>query len=194
MPSYKQYTDTELLHLLKDDNVDAFSEIYFRHAEHMYRQTYKALRNREEAQDIIQNIFTSLWKKRAEINISNLAAYLFIANRNQLIKIIAHKKITSDYFSWLQTVIDEELTTADSVIREKQLQELIEQEVSKLPSKMRVVFNLSRKAHLSHKEIAVKLDLSEATVKTQVKNALKILRTKLKPFFSLILLLSSFLF
>jgi len=48
-----------------------------------------------------------------------------------------------------------------------------------LPPKMKTVFELSRKANLSHKEIATQLDLSESTVKKHVNNALKILRGKL---------------
>jgi len=59
------------------------------------------------------------------------------------------------------------------------LEVLIEKEIACLPSKMRQVFELSRKANLSHKQIATQLDLSEKTVKNQVNNALKVLKLKL---------------
>ena len=194
MSSYKLYTDSELIHLLRADDRIAFSEIYVRYGERLYKQAYHVLRNREDAKDIVQDIFTSLWNKRAELQINNFAGYLYIANRNQVIKLMAHKKISSVYFDWLQTMAGEEVDIADHAIQEKQLQELVEGEVGKLPSKMRLVFNLSRKAHLSHKEIATKLHLSEATVKTQVKNALRILRSKLEAFLYVILLLLYWLF
>lgn len=189
MSSYKRYTDNELIHLLKEDDTAAFSEIYARYAEILYKNCYKALKDREESKDITQDIFTSLWNKRNDLKINNLAGYLYIATRNQIIKVMAHKKITSNYFTWLQTVIRENWSITDNVIREKQLHELIESEINKLPSKMRKVFNLSRKSHLSHKEIAIKLQLSEATVKTQVRNALKILKSKLQAFLHIIFLL-----
>jgi RNA polymerase sigma-70 factor (ECF subfamily) len=194
MSSYKLYTDSELIHLLRADDRTAFSEIYVRYGERLYKQAYHVLKNREDAKDIVQDIFTSLWNKRAELQINNLAGYLYIANRNQVIKLIAHKKISSVYFDWLQTMTEEGADIADHAIQEKQLQELVEGEVGKLPSKMRLVFNLSRKAHLSHKEIAAKLHLSEATVKTQVKNALRILRSKLEAFLYAILFLFYWLF
>ncbi|HWV74606.1 MAG TPA: RNA polymerase sigma-70 factor [Pseudosphingobacterium sp.] len=194
MSSYKLYTDSELIHLLRADDRTAFSEIYVRYGERLYKQAYHVLRNREDAKDIVQDIFTSLWNKRAELQINNLAGYLYIANRNQVIKLIAHKKISSVYFDWLQTMTEEGADITDHAIQEKQLQELVDGEVRKLPSKMRLVFNLSRKAHLSHKEIAAKLHLSEATVKTQVKNALRILRSKLEAFLYAILFLFYWLF
>jgi RNA polymerase sigma-70 factor, ECF subfamily len=194
MSSYKLYTDSELIHLLRADDTTAFSEIYVRYGERLYKQAYHVLRNREDARDIVQDIFTSLWNKRVELQINNLAGYLYIANRNQVIKLMTHKKISSVYFDWLQTMTDDGVDIADHAIQEKQLQELVEGEVGKLPSKMQLVFNLSRKAHLSHKEIAAKLHLSEATVKTQVKNALRILRSKLEAFLYVILLLLYWLF
>ncbi|MEH6304314.1 RNA polymerase sigma-70 factor [Olivibacter sp. CPCC 100613] len=194
MSSYKLYTDNELIHLLKADDRTAFSEIYTRYGERLYKQAYHVLRNREDAKDIVQDIFTALWNKRTELCINNLAGYLYIANRNQVIKLMAHRKISAVYFDWLQTMSKEVPDTANYGILEKQLHELVEGEVGKLPSKMRQVFNLSRKAHLSHKEIAAKLHLSEATVKTQVKNALRILRSKLEAFLYTILLLFYWLF
>lgn len=56
---------------------------------------------------------------------------------------------------------------------------LIEKEIDALPPKMREVFKLSRQHHLSHSQIAAKLDISEQTVSKQITNALKILRTRL---------------
>ncbi|MCL4637832.1 MULTISPECIES: RNA polymerase sigma factor [Olivibacter] len=194
MSSYKLYTDNELIHLLAANDTAAFSEIYLRYGERLYKQAYHVLRNREDAKDIVQDIFTSLWNKRTGLQINNLAAYLYIANRNQTIKLIAHKKITSVYFDWLQALAKEVSDNAHHTLLEKQLNQLVEDEVSKLPSKMQAVFNLSRKAHLSHKEIAAKLHLSEATVKTQVKNALRILRSKLEAFLYAILFLLYWLF
>ena len=177
-----QYTDNELIRLLKADDHNAFAEIYRRFAETLFQQAYRVLKDREETKDIVQEIFASLWNKRADCAISNLAGYLYITNRNQVIKIVARKKITSSYFDWLQATTEEGIFNSDFTIREKQLQELIEKKIDKLPSKMRMVFNMSRKAHLTHKEIATKLHLSEATVKTQVKNALRTLRSKLEIF------------
>jgi RNA polymerase sigma-70 factor (ECF subfamily) len=76
-------------------------------------------------------------------------------------------------------------TTADYLVREKELGQLIENEIVRLPEKMQEVFRMSRQSHLSHKEIAQGLGLSETTVKKHVNNALKVLRPKFGTLLSL---------
>ena len=65
------------------------------------------------------------------------------------------------------------------------MEELIEKELAALPPKMREVFELSRKANLNYREIAEKLNISDNTVKKQMSNALKILRSRLGVVFDL---------
>ncbi|MET3115585.1 RNA polymerase sigma-70 factor (family 1) [Pedobacter sp. CG_S7] len=183
MSAYKLYTDNELVLLLRKGDHAAFTEIYIRYSGALYNNAYKLLKNRNEVKDIVQEIFASLWNRRSDFIINtNLAGYLYIAARYKVIKIISHQQITSKYFNLLQTSINEGFMVTDHSIREKQLAEIIEKEINELPSKMRQVFNLSRKSYLTHKEIAKTLDLSECTVKKQVNNALKILRIKLEIF------------
>ncbi|MNL44326.1 RNA polymerase sigma factor [compost metagenome] len=65
---------------------------------------------------------------------------------------------------------------------ERELTRLLQQEIDKLPAKMRQVFEMSRNQHLSHAEIAQQLGISDQTVKKQVNNALKILRSKVNTY------------
>jgi RNA polymerase sigma-70 factor (ECF subfamily) len=60
---------------------------------------------------------------------------------------------------------------------------MIEEEIERLPPRMKEVFNMSRKLHMSYKEIAATLGISEETVKSQVKRALAILRPRLQNIF-----------
>jgi len=194
MASYKLYTDTQLVHLLRKNDHAAFTEIYVRYSSALYKHAYKHLNNRDEVTDIVQEIFTSFWNRRSDLILrSSLAGYLHIAVRNQVIKIISHRQIKSEYFMYLQTSIEEGFVNTDHLIREKQLVEIIEKEIDELPAKMRLIFNLSRKSFLSHREIAIELNLSESTVKTQVNNALRVLRTKLETLLLLFILLSCLL-
>jgi len=105
---------------------------------------------------------------------------LYSAVRNRIFNIIWHKKFENRYVASLQRIIDAGVMMTDEVVREKELAALIEREIEQLPEKMREVFRLSRKEHLSYKEIAEELKIGESTVKKQVSNALKILRLKLK--------------
>ncbi|RYE13029.1 MAG: sigma-70 family RNA polymerase sigma factor [Sphingobacteriales bacterium] len=83
------------------------------------------------------------------------------------------------YINSLAASINEGNCSTDHKVRESSLAAIIEKEINELPEKMREVFVLSRKHHLSHKEIALQLGIEETTVKRQISNALKILRVKL---------------
>lgn len=173
-------SDTELIALLKSNDAIAFTIIYNRYFDKLYIHAAQKLNNKAEAQDLMHELFTQLWNKRATIEISsNLSGYLYTAVKNKILDIIAHQNVESKYINSFQGFIDHGYCVTDHRIREKQLTELIDKGIASLPLKMREVFILSRKQKLSHKEIAAQLNLSEQTVKKQINNALKILRIKL---------------
>lgn len=177
---YSALTDSELIELVKNGDAPAYTVIYNRYFDALYIHAYRKLNSKEEAQDIIHELFAQLWTKRAVIDIrSNLTSYLYSAVRNKILDLIAHQQVESKYMSSLQDFMIHGACITDHRIREKQLAELIEKGITDLPAKMKEVFELSRKEKLSHKEIAEKLNLSEQTVRKQVNNALKILRVKL---------------
>lgn len=180
MFSYSALSDSDLTELLKNGDAAAYTVIYNRYFDVLYIHAYRKLNYKEEAQDIIHELFAQLWTKRATIEIkSSLASYLYSAVRNKILDLISHQQVESKYMSSLQNFMTQGSCITDYSIREKQLAALIEKGIADLPPKMKEVFELSRKHKLSHKEIADKLNLSEQTVKKQVNNALKILRIKL---------------
>lgn len=190
MSDFKSQTDAELVVLLKDGIHGAFAEIYARYQGILYVHACKMLKDEDEAEDIVQEIFVYLWANHTQICFrSSLSAYLYSAVRYKFFDLLDHRKVRLDYAESLSNFIDTGVTVTDHYIREKELAQLIENEIALLPPKMREVFELSRKAYLSHKEIAKKLNLSEKTVKNQVNNALRELRLKLGLFSFLLFLL-----
>lgn len=190
MRDYSKLCDAELAALLNQGDELAFTEIYNRYKGVLYIHAFNRLRNVEEVNDIIHELFTTLWNKHDTLVFkTNLSNYLYTSVRNRIIDFIAHKKVESEYVSGFQDFIDSHEAATDYLLRENELSRIIEQEVSSLPVKMREVFELSRKYHHSHKEIANKLTLSEKTVKKHVNNALKILRVKLSMVIGLIYIL-----
>jgi RNA polymerase sigma-70 factor (family 1) len=173
-------SDHELVILLKEGDEAAYTEIYNRYKGVLYQHAYRRLPNQGEVDDIIHELFTTLWIKRETLIFkTNLAGYLYTAVRNRIINYIAHQQIASDYVESLQEFMDKGIAVTDYRVRLSMLQQVIEKEIENLPAKMREIFELSRKSQLSHQEIAFKLEISEKTVKNQVHNALKILRVRL---------------
>ncbi|MET4543302.1 RNA polymerase sigma-70 factor (ECF subfamily) [Pedobacter africanus] len=180
MQGYDTISDFELLDLLRSDDHAAFAELYERYKVVLYLHAKRMLADQDETKDVIQEVFTQLWIKRADIVIStSIKSYLYTSIRNKVFNLLAHRKFEMNYLNSLQQVIDLGETSVEAQLREKQLIAMIEREIEQLPSKMREVFELSRKHHLSHKEIAEKLNISDKTVKKQINNAIKILRLKI---------------
>jgi len=190
MAAYGTYTDQELLVLLKTGDRTAFAEIFNKYRSLLFSHVYKKIRDREEAKDIVQEVFTGLWTKRAEINQqSNLGGYLMMAVKHKVLDLVGHKEVESRYFESLSTFSINYEGKTDHSIREKQLQSIIDREIEALPQKMREVFLMSRVEQLSHKEIAQKLNLSEETVNTHIKRALKTLKIRLGLILYLVMLI-----
>lgn len=193
MPAYSSFSDLELTTMLKSGDNAAFNEIYRRFQGLLYLYACKIVKNDEEAEDIVQEVFLYLWDKRSIIVFkAGLAVYLYTAVRYKFFNLLDHKKVRTDYKDSLRHFLDHGVTLTDHYIREKELSKLIESEINALPHKMREIFELSRKHHLSRKEISEKLKLSEKTVKNQINNALKILRKRLGLWAFILLLINRY--
>lgn len=190
--AYSSFSDSELADIFAEGDDKAFTEIYNRYFGILYVHAFKILGNEDEAKDILQELFSSLWVRRQDLRLTgNLSSYLYAAVRNKMFDLLAHKKVASKYTDSLRRLAGTSYLITDHRIRERELKILIEKEIAALPAKMRHIFELSRKEYYSHQEIAHKLNLSEQTVRTQVKNALRILRVKLGTFlFSILLLIN----
>ncbi len=177
----KALTDLELVESFKTGSHAAFTEIYNRYWDAMYVHALKMLRDEEEAKDLIQELFASLWTKSSSLQVnSNLSGYLYIAIRHKILNHIRQRKSSEDFISLLSVYVEQHQNTTIELLNEKDLTFALDQEIINLPAKMRHIFELSRKQDLSYKEIGSQLDISDKTVKKQINNALKIIRLKLK--------------
>jgi RNA polymerase sigma-70 factor (ECF subfamily) len=181
MVPYQERSDDELCLLLKAGDDRAFTAIYDRYFWLLHVHAYKWLRNREDAKDIIHELFSTLWSKRETLAPENkLAPYLYASVRNRIFNQLARDKYAVQYVDKLESFLKQGECITDHLVRERMLMEVIERSISEMPRRMRDVFEMSRKQQLSHKEIAEKLDISEETVRKHIHHALKILRPKLE--------------
>ena len=181
---YSRLTDHELLPLLKEDGKAAFAELYARYWQSLFSYAARML-TRQEAEDIVQELFTWIWTKKEEITIHTaVSSYLYTALRYRIFDHFDKCKVRLNHsIHSLQQFIDEGSFITDEQVRERELKRIIESGIRSLPSKMREVFIMSRQAHLSQKEIAQKLNISEKTVKKQIGNAIKLLRLRVTSLF-----------
>jgi RNA polymerase sigma-70 factor (ECF subfamily) len=181
----------ELISLLRDGDREAFAEIYQRYWTVMYMHALKMLKSEDDARDVVQEIFTSLWLKSKSINPDvNLAGYLFISTKNKVLDLIAQKKVRLDYLGSLTAFAEAYSNQTLACIEEKELMEALQKEIEQLPAKMKQIFEMRVNRHLTYKEIADELNISDKTVKKQISNAIKIIRPKLHHLSVAVLLLS----
>lgn len=154
----------------------------------MYVHAYKMLGDEDEAKDVVQELFTSIWAQRAELElVTSLKAYLYTALRNRVLNVFDKRKVRESYLEAMAIYFDENHQVVEDNLREKELACIIDKEIANLPEKMRNVFELSRKQNLSHKEIASELQISDKTVKKQINNAIRILKLKISYLFFLLI-------
>ncbi|GAA0882190.1 RNA polymerase sigma-70 factor [Sphingobacterium siyangense subsp. cladoniae] len=164
----------------------AYTEIFERYSEILLRHSYRLLADKEEAHDVIQDIFLILWDKRDTIALrTSLSSYLYTAVRNRIFDLLSHKKIVVRYADSISRFMVEGYSITEDTVMERELAALIEKEIDALPEKMRVVFLLNKREGLSYMEISEHLGITDQTAKQQVYKALKILKPKIDSFLTL---------
>jgi RNA polymerase sigma-70 factor (family 1) len=182
MPDFSKHTDQELVVHLQSGNERAFTEIFNRYRGPLFQFIYKKTGDEEIARDIVQDVFIRIWDKRREINLTgSLSSYLYRAVFNRSLDLLKHYAVREEYIVSFQQMLQAVQGGTDHRIREHDMERVIELELAALPARMREVIQLRRKEYLSNREIAERLDLSEQTVETHMKRALRVLKTRLMP-------------
>src|SRR5690606_6669815 len=149
-----------------------------RYWETMSLYVLRITRSPEDACDIVQDVFVSVWKRRNDLNtIGHLKGYLLKSVRNLAIRYIEKNINKKNFLQSLSAYYGKlEVSTID-LLELREFESRLAGVVAKLPDKMQKIYALSRHENLSHKEIAQLLGIAETTVKKQVSNALKLIRT-----------------
>lgn len=179
MPHHSPYHEKDLLLHLSQGDEAALTHIYKLYWQPLFINAYQVLKDKSVCEDIIQEIFLQLWMRREQLAIQDsLQAYLYAATRYQ---VFGHlKKMASRETLMARAGKPSPVTYSDDTLMQKDLHEQVEKVVATLPDKCKLIYQLSREAHLSHKEIAEKLSISTKTVENQLTIALHRLRTHLK--------------
>ena len=180
MTDYTSYSDIEWADLVRSADDRAFKEIYDRYNKLLYLFAYNKLRNKEEAKDVVQDVFAWLLNNRTRFAInSSVSSFLYKSVLNKIFDIFRHQSVIRNYIEQGDHYIDIDSTETDYLIREKDIAQMIRQEIDAMPQKMKEVYLLRFEQYLSAKEIAEQLNISENTVNTHLKRAAKKLRDNL---------------
>lgn len=182
-------SDICLFTKFKDGDDDAFAALYNRYAAQLVDYASTRVDSLEEAKDLIQDLFISLFEKKAILQIEHsVRAYLFMALKRRLLNHYRSHATRESYKHYLEKMEMQYFLGPDSLMETKEILARIDATVNKMSPSVRKVFLMSREEHLNTREIAERLQVSEQTVKNQITSALNILRKNVKGSLMLLLL------
>jgi RNA polymerase sigma-70 factor (ECF subfamily) len=176
-------SDNDLIKGLKQGEIKAFESIYKKFHLRLYSFCSKLLLNGDDADDVVQKVFITLWEQRERINIEKtLTGYIYTVARNIAyndLKLAIHK--TTAYESLINSKSNFHDIEKDEVLF-NELTTVLNNLIEQLPPQRRLIFRLNRFYNLTYKAISHKLNISENTVDTQIRRALDFLKKKFEKY------------
>lgn len=181
MNEYQTYNSQILLDLLAKSDEYAFTELYDRYWQKLFTIAYNRIREVQVAEDIVHDVFASLWEGRERNEIKSLENYLATAVKYMVLSKIKAKSKARVFRKSLQEAQVFEMPVENS-LHYKHILEIVNTEVESLPEKCRLIFKYSRNEGMPVKQIARKLNLSPKTVENQLGKAIKQLKLATRTF------------
>lgn len=175
-----ELSDIELILLWQKGEELAFEVIYKRYAVQLLSIAYRKVGERDIAEDIVQEVFITLFRNKDSADtITSLFAYLYVTLKNRILDAYRRDVLQKKYAQQVNMHFEEQDNSPYFQIETRDLEKKLESEIEKLPPQCGKVFRMSRQKHLSNKEIALQLGISENTVEQHMRKALRILRGNL---------------
>jgi RNA polymerase sigma-70 factor, ECF subfamily len=182
---------------LKYGSKKAFEYVFKTYYDPLMKYAEEILKNRDQAEDVIENLFVIIWEDRKLLDIhTSFRSYLYRSTYNACMNVIRKRKSESkyrDFFThhtnFLKTHDYGSLSYPLTGLIEKEINSEISNIIDKLPPQCKKIFLMSRSDNLTHQEIAEELGISVNTVKCHIMNALKVLQVALKDLMIVLILL-----
>jgi RNA polymerase sigma-70 factor (ECF subfamily) len=174
-------SNSDLFRLLNEGDIVAFDAIYERYCHRLFGFVLRYLKNREDAEEIVQEVFLKIWEARQKIDsYSSFDSFIFTVAYNSTITLLRKRVTEHRYLDNLK--IRQEIASTPNLIDEiqfKELDERVHSIINRLTPRQQEVFRLSREERLTHEQIAKKLNISANTVKNHIVAALAFLKSEL---------------
>ena len=162
----------QLIRKLVDGDAHSFDILFHKYNKKVYSFSLRNLKNKEDAEGVVQDVFCNLWKDRAKLKeIKNLDAWIFTICFNTIRKhfrqLMREKKHLHEFASYLRDNDNDTSTEIEYNDLLKRTEKLIES----LPPRQRTIFLLSKKEGLTNDEISEQLKITKKTVENQLTSA-----------------------
>ncbi len=174
-------TEKNLVKQLQKGNKIAFKMLFDKYAVRLYQFSLKYLRDKEDTEDLLNEVFLKIWENRFAIKTNtSFQAYLFTIAYNDIRKRFLKKSREEKYIQLFAEEYAHESSVGEDQLDYKYFVEKLNKVIDQLPDRRKEIFLLSYKEELKNKEIAESLNLSEQSVKNQLSIARKFIVSKIK--------------
>lgn len=170
-------TDDELTQLLRKGNESAFTYIYNLYWDKLYYVAHRLLKDNNAAEEIVQEVFLTLWRKKETLTIECLNSYLGAMTRYAVYKYLAKQKVFKVKEDRVARINASAISEID--VDNKILLEIITELSNKLPEKCRLVFQYNKLQDRSLAEVAEQLGMSQKTAEAHLTKALRTIRSSM---------------
>lgn len=180
MNPYHDHSDAELVALLNEGNAGAFEEIYKRYVSELYRFARRNIQTKEDAEEMVQDVFESLWVRHKKLKVDSLRHYLKTSIRYMVIRYFHNKGVRKKYiehyklFAVLYESADEKERGPETI------QAMLIKGLDGLPERCQAAIRLRITENLSNGEIAKRMNITKKTVEMYISKALSHLRTSFR--------------
>lgn len=179
--------DSIVIRQLGEGSKEAFSQIFKAYYAPLLRYAFTILKQQDEAEDIVQQVFITLWEKRAQGIHTSIRSLLYKMVHNACLNRVKQLKVRTEYANELKLSNNDANVEGDVFINELDVK--VNKAIDKLPEQCQRIFKMSRFEYKKYQEIADDLGISIKTVENQMGKALKIMREELKDYLPLVIIL-----
>jgi len=169
----------------------AFAELFKRFWRKAHAMANAKVHSKEVAEEIVQDLFITLWNRRTSLHINNFSSYLYTTIKNKSLNYIEACLVREKYWNYYKKFVPNFDESTEKTVAYDELVEAIENEMNHLPEKSKKVFRLNRLEGHSIPEIANTLNLSEKAIEYHLTRSLKQLRLHLKDFILILIAVPS---
>ena len=166
----------ELIIGVRGNDLNSFEKMFLIYRVKIFNFSYKYLRSREDAEEVVQDTFVKIWENRATLNEDlSFNSYLFTIAKNIIINKVRKKVAEPRVFDTIVEHSAQDESTENEIIY-RDITSVAERAIQNLPAQRQLVYNLSRKDGLTYEEIGTQLGISSRTVEAHLRKALESVR------------------
>lgn len=176
--------DMFILARIKEGDIKAFEELFRHYYSPLCWYATGIIDNLDVAEEIVDELFYTLWKKRESIQVFNsIKSYLYGAVRNEALEYCEHLQVRNRYREKILADGDKRINpTPQEQMEYSELQKFINKVLEQLPRRRFMIFKMHRMDGKKYAEIASSLSISVKTVEAEMTKTLKTLRTEIEKY------------